>query len=162
MTDAALDRPDVIVFPPLIALGALVLAVVLQWLAPPGWIAAIGLGWRIGLGAILVVAGLLTIRAGRAVLVQHGTNVSPSLPTTALVTEGVFQRTRNPLYVGGLVALCGIALIFALDWLLLLIVPSWVVLHFGVVRREEFYLEQKFGDLYRRYRERVPRYVAGI
>jgi protein-S-isoprenylcysteine O-methyltransferase Ste14 len=61
-----------------------------------------------------------------------------------------------------LVALCGIALIFALDWLLLLIVPSWVVLHFGVVRREEIYLEQKFGDLYRRYRERVPRYVAGI
>jgi protein-S-isoprenylcysteine O-methyltransferase Ste14 len=59
------------------------------------------------------------------------------------------------------VALCGIALIFDLDWVLLLIVPSSVFLHFAVVRREERYLEQKFGDAYRRYKTRVPRYFAG-
>ena len=43
----------------------------------------------------------------------------------------------------------GIALAFALDWLLLLILPSLLILHFGVVRREEEYLERKFGDRYR-------------
>ena len=48
---------------------------------------------------------------------------------------------------------------FALDWLLLLIVPSWVVLHFTVVRREESYLERKFGEAYRLYKDRVPRYL---
>ena len=72
-----------------------------------------------------------------------------------------FGATRNPLYVGVSVALCGVALIFALDWMLILIVPACVLLHFAVVVREERYLERKFGDAYRRYRERVPRYFAG-
>lgn len=87
--------------------------------------------------------------------------VNPSQPTTRLVTDGVFGHTRNPLYVGVSVALCGLALIFDLDWILLLIVPSFVLLHFAVVRREERYLEQKFGDAYRHYKARVPRYFAG-
>jgi protein-S-isoprenylcysteine O-methyltransferase Ste14 len=56
----------------------------------------------------------------------------------------------------------GIALIFALDWLVLLIVPSALVLHFGVVSREEKYLEQKFGDKYRRYKISVARYGLGV
>lgn len=78
-----------------------------------------------------------------------------------LVTEGVFGQTRHPLYVGVSAALCGIALIFGLDWLLLLIVPSCVILHFAVVRPEELYLERKFGDAYQRYKARVPRYLLG-
>ena len=91
--------------------------------------------------------------AGRRAVIRGGTNVNPSLPTTRLVTDGVFGHTRNPLYVGISVALCGIALIFDLDWVLLLIVPSSVFLHFAVVRREERYLEQKFGDAYRRLQD---------
>ena len=168
MTDSALDRPDaavdhpnVMVFPPVILLSALVLACALQWPVPLGWIAEFDRGWRFGSGTFFVMAGLLTTSAGRRALLRHGTNINPSLPTTTLVTEGVFGLIRNPLYVGMSAALCGIALIFALDWLLLLIVPSCVVLHFAVVRREERYLERKFGEVYRRYKERVPRYLPG-
>jgi protein-S-isoprenylcysteine O-methyltransferase Ste14 len=168
MTDSALDRPDaavdhpnVMVFPPVILLSTLVLACALQWPVPLGWIAEFDRGWRFGLGTFIVMAGLLTTSAGRRALLRHGTNVNPSLPTTTLVTEGVFGLIRNPLYVGMSAALCGIALIFALDWLLLLILPSCVVLHFAVVRREERYLERKFGEAYRRYKERVPRYLPG-
>jgi protein-S-isoprenylcysteine O-methyltransferase Ste14 len=168
MTDSALDRPDaavdhpnVMVFPPVILLSALVLACALQWPVPLGWIAEFDRGWRFGSGTFFVMAGLLTTSAGRRALLRHGTNINPSLPTTTLVTEGVFGLIRNPLYVGMSAALCGIALIFALDWLLLLIVPSCVVLHFAVVRREERYLERKFGEAYRRYKERVPRYLPG-
>jgi len=78
-----------------------------------------------------------------------------------LVETSRLRTTRNPLYVGVSAALCGIALIFALDWLLLLIIPSCVILHFAVVRREELYLERKFGEAYRRYKARVPRYLLG-
>jgi protein-S-isoprenylcysteine O-methyltransferase Ste14 len=56
----------------------------------------------------------------------------------------------------------GIAFVFALDWLLLLILPSLLILHFGVVRREEQYLERKFGDRYRLYKLHVSRYGLGI
>lgn len=161
MSDTALDRPDIVVFPPVIPLATLVLAWVLQWLVPLGWIAGLEPPVRIGIGAIIALSGLVTMSAGRRALIRHGTNVSPSQPTTRLVTDGVFGHTRNPLYVGGSVALCGLALIFDLDWILLLIVPSCVLLHFAVVRREERYLEQKFGDAYRQYKMRVPRYFAG-
>jgi protein-S-isoprenylcysteine O-methyltransferase Ste14 len=56
----------------------------------------------------------------------------------------------------------GIAFIFALDWLVLLMVPALLILHFGVVHREEQYLEQKFGDSYREYKASVSRYGFGI
>jgi protein-S-isoprenylcysteine O-methyltransferase Ste14 len=55
----------------------------------------------------------------------------------------------------------GLAVVFALDWLPLLMVPAAFVLHFGIVRREERYLAGKFGDEYRRYCAQVPRYVPG-
>lgn len=161
MTDAALDRPDIVVFPPVIPLVTLALACVLQWFAPLGLIAGLETPVRVGIGAVIALSGLVTTSAGRRALIKHGTNVSPSQPTTELVTDGVFGHTRNPLYVGGSVALCGLALIFDLDWILLLIVPSCVLLHFGVVRREERYLEGKFGDAYRHYKARVPRYFVG-
>jgi protein-S-isoprenylcysteine O-methyltransferase Ste14 len=45
--------------------------------------------------------------------------------------------------------------------MLILIFPACVILHFAVVVREERYLEQKFGDAYRHYKARVPRYFAG-
>jgi protein-S-isoprenylcysteine O-methyltransferase Ste14 len=161
MTDAAFDRPDVIVFPPIIPLTTLAIACLLQWLVPLGWIAGLEPSVRIGIGAIIALAGLVTTSAGRRALIKGGTNVNPSLPTTRLITDGVFGHTRNPLYVGISVALCGIGLVFDLDWVLLLIVPSCVLLHSAVVVREERYLERKFGDAYRRYKARVPRYFAG-
>jgi protein-S-isoprenylcysteine O-methyltransferase Ste14 len=134
---------------------------VLQWLAPLGLIENIDRGWRIGWGVVIFMAGLLMTIAGRRTLLRHGTNVNPLRPTTALVTEGIFRRTRNPLYVGIIIAQYAVALVFALDWLLLLILPSWIVLHFAVVTREERYLERKFGEAYRRYKARVPRYLLG-
>lgn len=52
----------------------------------------------------------------------------------------------------------GAAFLFALDWLLLMLPVSLAVLHFGIIKREERYLESKFGDEYLRYGARVPRY----
>jgi len=79
-------------------------------------------------------------------------------PLGALATNGVYELTRNPLYTGGAAVMIGIAFIFALDWLVLLMAPALLILHFGVVHREEEYLEQKFGDSYREYKASVPRY----
>ena len=161
MTDNTLDRADFIIFPPIIPYFMLAIACVLQWLMPLGWIENIAFRWRIPAGAIICIGGLMTMAAGHLALVRHGTNVNPLRPSTALATDGIFGHTRNPLYVGISVALCGIALIFDLDWVLLLIIPCGVLLHLAVVRREEQYLERKFGEAYGRYKERVPRYFPG-
>jgi protein-S-isoprenylcysteine O-methyltransferase Ste14 len=160
MTTQMQDHPDVVIFPPLVMLGTLVLGVAVQWLWPLGAIAQLSAAWRFPLGAILILAGLGVTVSGRLALMRRGTNVNPLRPTTAVVTSGIYQWTRNPMYTGGAPVMLGLSLIFALDWLLIFIVPSYFILHFAVVRREERYLERKFGDAYRQYRMRVPRYVG--
>ena len=60
--------------------------------------------------------------------------------------------------MGGIGLLAGIAILIASDWLLVLLVPAGLSLHYGVVLREERYLERKFGETYRQYKATVPRY----
>ena len=100
--------------------------------------------------------------SGQRALARRGTNANPSRPTLALATDGIYRFTRNPMYVGGMTALAGVALIFALDWLVLLMVPAAVVLHLGIVSREEQYLDRKFGDEYRSYKAQAPRYLPFV
>jgi protein-S-isoprenylcysteine O-methyltransferase Ste14 len=161
MSNAVPDRADFIIFPPVITYSTLAVACVLQWLEPLGLLVHVGQISRAVAGTIAFVAGMAMMSAGHRAMSRHGTAVNPLRPTTALVADGVFRHTRNPLYVGVSIALCGIALIFALDWVLVLIIPAFMLLHFAVVRREERYLEQKFGDAYRAYKARVPRYLSG-
>jgi protein-S-isoprenylcysteine O-methyltransferase Ste14 len=152
--------PNVIVFPPVIVVATVALAFVLQWFMPLGLFARIDPTWRSIVGALALLVGAFPTITGAATLLRHGTNVLPSRPATTLITSGIYRWTRNPMYTGGAPLMIGIAVIFALDWLPLLMIPSWFTLHFGVVRREEEYLERKFGDDYRRYRAQVPRYLG--
>ena len=62
------------------------------------------------------------------------------------------------MYGGGSIVLLGIAIGCALDWVPLLLVLSLPLVHYGIIRREERYLARKFGDEYRRYKKKVPRY----
>jgi protein-S-isoprenylcysteine O-methyltransferase Ste14 len=89
---------------------------------------------------------------------RAGTNVLPSQPTLSIVTDGPFRFTRNPLYVAGSLLYLGLTLIFNSVWPLVLFVPMLVVLDRGVIRREERYLEGKFGDVYLAYKARVRRW----
>jgi protein-S-isoprenylcysteine O-methyltransferase Ste14 len=162
MPESPRDRPNIIVFPPIILATTVALGCFLQWPLPIGLLTGLSQAWRIPAGASVVIAGVLLAATGRRTLVRLGTNVSPLQPTTALATEGIFGWTRNPLYSGGTLVMIGIAIAFALDWLVLLILPSLLILHFGVVRREEDYLERKFGDRYRSYKSSVARYGFGI
>jgi protein-S-isoprenylcysteine O-methyltransferase Ste14 len=79
-------------------------------------------------------------------------------PPLVPLTRGIYRWTRNPLYVGGCLVMLGVAFLCALDWLPLIFPLSLLVLHFGIIKREERYLERKFGDEYLSYASRVPRY----
>jgi protein-S-isoprenylcysteine O-methyltransferase Ste14 len=106
----------------------------------------------------VIAAGVALALAGGNAFVSGGTNVNPYRPVTALVTTGIFARLRNPMYVGLALLVVGTGIIFASDWTVAMVVPQMLIIHFGVVRREERYLEAKFGDAYRRYKADVPRY----
>ncbi len=90
---------------------------------------------------------------------RAGTNVRPDQPTLALVFDGPFRFTRNPLYLAATGLYLGIALLVDALWPLLLLVPVLAVLRWGVVAREERYLEAKFGEPYRAYKARVRRWL---
>jgi protein-S-isoprenylcysteine O-methyltransferase Ste14 len=158
MTDASLDTPKVLIFPPLIPLSALVVGVVLNFIMPLGLLAHVLFLSRIVLGAMAFVGGIGMVIGANRIFQRIGTNVRPSQPTLALATKGIFTWTRNPMYVGGSLALLGIGIGFALDWVILLLMVSLPLVHYGIILREERYLERKFGDEYRRYKTDVPRY----
>jgi protein-S-isoprenylcysteine O-methyltransferase Ste14 len=158
MTQTSRDTPDVIIFPPLIPLSVLVAGLVLNSLIPLDLLAHVPFPTRIVIGGIAFVVGIRMAIGAIRIFRRIGTPPRPSQPTLALATTGVFTRTRNPMYVGGSLVLLGIAIGFALDWVLLLLVLSLPLLHYGIILREERYLERKFGDEYRRYKTTVPRY----
>ena len=156
MTDTSRDTPNVMIFPPLIPLSVLVVGVVLNFFMPLGLLAHVLFPGRIVVGTIAFVVGIgMVIGANRIFI---GTNARPSQPTLAIATTGIFRWTRNPMYVGGSLALLGIAIGFALDWVILLLVVSLPLVHYGIILREEPHLEHKFGGEYRRYKTKVPRY----
>jgi protein-S-isoprenylcysteine O-methyltransferase Ste14 len=153
------DTAGVIAPPPLIALATVVIGLALDWLLPAYVLRALlSVPERIGVGAILLAAGgalafpaIFAFRSAR-------THVEPWKPSSALVTTGVFRWLRNPMYVGLALLVAGVGIGLASDWTLVMLLPSAMVLHFGVVLREERYLEGKFGDAYRDYKTQVPRY----
>jgi protein-S-isoprenylcysteine O-methyltransferase Ste14 len=159
MTGTTRDNPGVIAPPPLIALAALLLGLLLDWLIPAYFLHAfLTFGERLFFGGIFIAAGLALILAGRHFFLVAKTNIMPFKPALHLVTDGPFAWVRNPMYVGFGFLTAGLAIAFASDWTLVLMLPAAIVLHRGVVLREERYLEAKFGEPYRQYMARVPRY----
>ena len=92
-------------------------------------------------------------------MTRAGTNVPTNRPTTAIVESGPYRFTRNPIYLGMFGGLIGLGIAFDNPWLLLLMVLFALVIRYGVVAREEAYLERMFGDAYRGYRRRVRRWL---
>lgn len=159
MTDQPKDIAGVVAPPPLIAAAALALGLGLEWLLPLHILVALtGRLTRISLGCVLVVVGASIAFAAERRFRRAGTNVEPWKPALALATDGIYGWIRNPMYVGLMLVLAGFGVALAADWVVGMVVPMGLVLHVGVVRREERYLEAKFGAPYRAYLDRVPRY----
>jgi protein-S-isoprenylcysteine O-methyltransferase Ste14 len=153
------DHADVAIKPPFLFLAALALGCLLSLVLPvgPGLASPNGLAFAVGLifVAIGLTLGILSIRRFRLA----GTSVVPGEPSTALVVEGPYRFTRNPIYIGFVLLYFGLAIILTSVWVLALLIPVLIVLQRGVVEREEVYLERQFGDAYRKYQARVPRWL---
>lgn len=155
MQDKIRDNPGVIAPPPLLFAGTLASGLLLHVIFPLSVLPRAGL--VLG-GVLIVLAGIIAVTAFRAF--QHvGTNVAPSKPAIALVTEGPFRFSRNPLYLSLILLYVGIAFCINTLWPLLLLPPLLIVIQRGVIDREEQYLELEFGENYRQYKARVRRWL---
>jgi len=111
-------------------------------------------------GAVLIIVGAALVVLARREFAQHGQPTDPGLPTSRLVTTGVFSVSRNPLYLGGVCILVGIALALNLPWVLALLLPALVACHYVLIAPEERYLTAKFGEKYRVYVATVHRWIG--
>ncbi|AEQ50833.1 methyltransferase family protein [Pelagibacterium halotolerans] len=160
MSDMDRDNPGLPHLPPTYPVGFLVLAIILEFVVPLRFLVAPAV-WspQTLVGGVLLVAGLaLDIWAFR-LFRAAGTNPEPFKPTTAIVANGPYRFTRNPMYVGFLLSFTGIGLLFALEWALIGLPILWFVLDRVVVRREEAYLARKFGAGYEAFLAKTRRWL---
>ena len=152
------DNPGVLAFPPFIWLVGAILSILIHFFVIHLPITA---NYRVCLVcgiALIVVAPTLALSALFAML-EAGTNIDPAKPALTIVRSGPFRLTRNPMYLA--LCLLQIALGFFLnDWIaLLFVIPLFFNLHFGVILREERYLEAKFGEEYLALKRSVRRWL---
>ena len=150
------DRPAVNkhIHPPIVAFFYIVLAVLLGRFIPtpfPHYLRMLGLG--------LIVAGLLLGVGAFHEFRKAHTTLDPHGSVAALVTEGPYQFTRNPIYLGFALMVVGFPL-NAGSYSGIVVAPLFMfTLNYLVIEKEEAYLEGKFGQAYTDYRSRVRRWL---
>jgi protein-S-isoprenylcysteine O-methyltransferase Ste14 len=148
--------------PPLLFAAALLLGFAVDHLLPLTFpIAGTGLTHDISaiVAGALILGGVAVFAASIRNFTGAATPVQGTRPTTALVTAGIHGLSRNPIYLGMFMTYCGIGLAVRSPWILILVLPLAVLIRYGVVAREEAYLERRFGDVYRDYKARVRRWL---
>ena len=110
----------------------------------------IGTPWFYGglpvFAAALVISALAVFNAG-------------ATPAEEPVTRGVYRISRHPIYLSGFLAYFGMAICCA-SWLVLLCAVLWIIFWRLVVPAEERHLVDKYGEVYRAYRDRTPRWIG--
>ena len=155
--DTTVDNPGVIAPPPLLYASALGIGLVADFMLfrmSTGIPASI----RYGLATLLLGAAIALGVGALNLFRRAGTPAQPWRSTTAIVTDGVYAFTRNPMYLAATLLYIAISIAADSAIALLLLIPLLIVMHYGVIVREERYLEAKFGDDYRRYRSTVRRW----
>jgi protein-S-isoprenylcysteine O-methyltransferase Ste14 len=155
--DAVMAR--VITRPPVLYLACLILGLVLDRLLPLPLSLPESAAVRWTAGAGLMLLGIAIMVAGARNFSRAGTPVPSNQPVRALVTGGIHGFSRNPIYIGMLLIYAGIGLAARSPWILILMLPLAVILRYGVVAREEAYLERRYGEAYRDYKARVRRWL---
>jgi protein-S-isoprenylcysteine O-methyltransferase Ste14 len=156
------DIAGVIARPPLIVLGTLIAAFALDYFFPQGHLARTASSLRYLASGIALLCAVLLLGGAAFEMRKAKTNIPTWEPTLALVTDGVYARTRNPIYLAFIIFLIGTGMLFNSDWLFVMLVPFVLIIHYGVIRREERYLLARFGAPYADYMKQVPRYLLGI
>lgn len=152
-----------IAFPPPLMLVILILAgLLLGWLFP--WrLAAPGSRHahvHLWIGILIIIAGMAFIGIPAFLAMRRmKTHPSPYVPATALVEASGFRFSRNPLYLTMVIVFIGLFFVVNSFWMLVMTVLFFFLTQELVIKREEKYLEEKFGEQYRSYRSRVRRWL---
>jgi len=112
------------------------------------------------MGSVFIVIGIGLVILARREFAHFRQPTDPGRPTTKVIKTGVFALSRNPLYLGGVLFLLGIALVLNMLWALIMLLLSMFLCHFVLIIPEEQYLAAKFGEEYKEYTGSVRRWLG--
>lgn len=136
------------------------ISLALQWLIPLSLPEGIARQALLLVGIALAIVGLGLIILARREFAHYGESTEPGHPTGKVIATGVFSISRNPLYLGIVSLLSGLALAANILWTLVLLVPAIILCHYVLIAPEERYLSRKFGEDYLTYAASVRRWIG--
>ena len=155
--DKEKDRgPGVKIPPPLLLLTFILLGYGVQYFWPQTFLPEF---LRFPLGFVFIFLGFIIPTLCLLKFKEEKTNVEPWKPARKLITNGIYQYTRNPIYLGLLIIGMGISITINSLWMILSLLPFIFLLHVLVIQKEENYLEKTFRNEYLEYKNKVRRWL---
>lgn len=122
----------------------------------------IGLGiptWGNLIGSVLISVAMLVLLFLLVGYLRAKTSIEPWKPTSHIITTGLYAHSRNPIYATFCLINIGVGCYLNSLWVLISFLPSAFLVYHIAIRREEAYLEAKFGKEYLRYKHKVRRWL---
>lgn len=154
----AADRPSRIPWPPILIVANVIAALVLDRYVPLPWPGLGDFAARV-VGIGFGLAGIVLLIWAAGTLFGHSTTIMPHKGSAALVTSGPFAWLRNPIYLGDVLIFLGVGEITKNIWFVLLTPVFATLVTLLAILPEERYLEKKFGDDYRAYKQKTRRWI---
>ena len=144
------------ILPPIYFLAAIALTIALHFLFPVATF--IPFPWRFA-GLLPIAAGIALNLAADRQFKRRNTTVKPFQKSSALVTDGAFRWSRNPMYLGMVLVVAGIAIIEGSVTPWIVVAALAVLLERLFILREEQMLQETFGAVFQQYKKRVRRWL---
>lgn len=110
-------------------------------------------------GLVLTIPGLALLLHSAFLFIRQKTGLLPFSEASSLVSSGLYRFSRNPMYLGMLVFLLGVALFLgSVGAVCPVIIFGWII-HHRFIRNEELFLAERFGEEYEAYRKKVRRWI---
>ncbi|MDJ0682489.1 MAG: isoprenylcysteine carboxylmethyltransferase family protein [Xenococcaceae cyanobacterium MO_167.B52] len=111
------------------------------------------------LGIIAVAIGIIIVLFCVYLFRQNNTTIKPFQESSYLVTEGLFNYSRNPIYLGMVIILMGVWIYLgSLTPVFIIPIFTWLIQEI-FIKAEELMLEEKFGESYQEYKATVRRWI---
>ncbi len=107
---------------------------------------------------IALLAVTIVIYISR-IFLHVNTSIEPWKPTTTIISTGIYAYSRNPIYALFCFIPIGIGMFLNSAWVLISFIPGAILVYLIAIRKEEAYLEQKFGEEYLQYKRKVRRWL---
>lgn len=147
----AVEFPPPMVFILLMAAGYLMSLIVPVAISDDPVVKALGVASAV-FGLAVILSAVVAFRRAR-------TSLKPWKPAAKIVQTGLYAWSRHPIYIAFCFITVGIGLFFNIFWIAISFIPSLIIVYFSAIRKEEAYLESKFGEEYRAYKAKVRRWL---